>query len=368
MSSRLYITIARDRCSRVVLRGSGFPRPWQPSATLRSLRTSFSPQRRLLADLTKPSKISSHPSASPSLSTTPSPTESLPKKLGKRHSPSLSRAPKVLFANEHSCFFFLTALPERLVIYHAGTGRVLFLAILKLTTIALGVIFCSVLTPAYVSSDKPWWQSLGGMFNLHVKSLRPEHRWFSQERDFGEHVWLAFVMRLALRARLSHSITLPICLPSLFPPPIEKLTCALVALCGLTPLAFVAFTTGPFVTFIHMRVPTTARQSREAFQRFVRTIPPQTPLEITTLSVIAKPRVSYFTAGDLRPAIRRMGLVNYTRDTSVENAMRPWYRFRAVGEFGVHGTNRGVKEGWVWTELIKRLEKRRAAQGVSRTA
>lgn len=54
-----------------------------------------------------------------------------------------------------------TVFPETLVIYHAGTGRVLYLAVLKLTTIVLSAIFCGVLVPAYISDEKPWWECAG---------------------------------------------------------------------------------------------------------------------------------------------------------------------------------------------------------------
>lgn len=54
-----------------------------------------------------------------------------------------------------------TVFPETLVIYHAGTGRVLYLAVLKLTTIVLSAIFCGVLVPAYITDEKPWWECAG---------------------------------------------------------------------------------------------------------------------------------------------------------------------------------------------------------------
>jgi len=40
--------------------------------------------------------------------------------------------------------------PERLCIYHAGTGRVTFLAVLKLSTIFVFAFFGFVVTPTYI--------------------------------------------------------------------------------------------------------------------------------------------------------------------------------------------------------------------------
>ncbi|PQK09891.1 hypothetical protein BB8028_0002g02150 [Beauveria bassiana] len=46
-------------------------------------------------------------------------------------------------------------IPERLLIYHAGTGRTTFLAMLKVTTLFIGAFFCFVAVPSYISADKP---------------------------------------------------------------------------------------------------------------------------------------------------------------------------------------------------------------------
>ena len=43
-----------------------------------------------------------------------------------------------------------------------------------------------------------------------------------------------------------------------------------------------------------------------------------------------------------------MGIVNFQRDTLRENLQRRWWMYRAVGGFNVQGSNRGVKEGWIW--------------------
>lgn len=74
--------------------------------------------------------------------------------------------------------------------------------------------------------------------------------------------------------------------------------------------------------------------------------------------------MSYFTVGDLEPARRRWGIVNFERDTRAENEMRRWWMFRAVGQFNVQGSNRGVKEGWVWDEVRETVKRRAAGKGV----
>ncbi|UNI23150.1 hypothetical protein JDV02_008985 [Purpureocillium takamizusanense] len=149
-----------------------------------------------------------------------------------------------------------------------------------------------------------------------------------------------------------------------------------VALCGILPFAFVAYTTAPFVTHVHIHLPPAARHSRATLARFVAAMPASTRLTLTTMSAIAKPRYSDVRAGDLmRPAAAsgplssppssaagptthqqqqtqqpqqqkkqqqrarrpgtRFGIVNYVRDAAEENAARKWYELRAVDAFYV---------------------------------
>ncbi|UPK97912.1 hypothetical protein LCI18_008847 [Fusarium solani-melongenae] len=192
-------------------------------------------------------------------------------------------------------------LPEKLIIYHAGTGRTTFLAMVKITTLFLGAFFCFIVAPSYIKADKPEWET------------------------------------------------------------------ASVVLCGIIPIFFVAYTTSPFVTHIHIHLPPYARASRTILERFVRALPPSTPLTLTTMSAISKPRYSSIQAGDLSPVRRRFGLVNYVRDTTEENAKRRWYMFRAVGKFYVQDKRqRKVRyekktdkvDGWIWDAIKERIDKR----------
>ncbi|KAI0020742.1 hypothetical protein F4780DRAFT_740642 [Xylariomycetidae sp. FL0641] len=178
------------------------------------------------------------------------------------------------------------AFPERLCVYHAGTGRVTFLACLKVTTLFV-FSFVFVVTP-----------------------FRFEQQGFS-------------------------------------------LGVALAIISSLVPITFVAYTTAPFVAFIHLRLPPVARQSEEALRRFARNIPRDSVLEITTMSFIAKPRLTNVRIADLRPVSRRFGLVNMVRDTAAENARRKWYMYRAVGNFRVEA-NKVPRAPFVW-ESIKQM-------------
>lgn len=200
-----------------------------------------------------------------------------------------------------------------MLIFHAGTARTTFLALIKVTSLLLGAFFIGIVTPTYVRSDKP----------------------------------------------LSDT--------------------AQVIFCGLMPPLFVAFITAPFVTHAHVYLPAQARGSRAHLERFIRSggISPSTSISLTTMSFIAKPRTTTIHAGDLVPAHRRFGIVNYVRrdgsSLEEERQRRKWYMFRPVTNFYVQegrpGQVRKVRyedkkpdrvQWWIWETLKERLAARGA--------
>lgn len=232
----------------------------------------------------------------------------LPKKpISKPNLPAAEQAKqqaKVAAANVGSKHYDIA---ERLLIYHAGTGRITFLAMVKVTTLFLGAFFTFVVVPGYIKAEKPEWETVG------------------------------------------------------------------VALCGVIPLIFVAYTTSPFVTHIYIHLPPAARTSRPVLERFIHSaLPPSTELTLTTMSAIAKPRYSTMQAGHLRPSSRRFGIVNYVRDAEdamAENETRKWYNLRAMSKFGVQEVrtqkkkvkgkkSKDLTEAWIWDALKDKIEKR----------
>src|SRR5688572_24054038 len=140
-------------------------------------------------------------------------------------------------------------------------------------------------------------------------------------------------------------------------------------------MLLIGYTTSPFVTHMHMHLPTAARASRQALERFVLTLPPTTPLTITTMNFIGKPRYSKLQAGHLLPERSRLGLVNYVRDhTDQEAASRKWYNLRAVNKFYVQDdaalkTAKKMRKGkkspvewWIWDAVRERIAKRAATK------
>jgi hypothetical protein len=144
-----------------------------------------------------------------------------------------------------------------------------------------------------------------------------------------------------------------------------------------------------------MHLPPYARYSRTILERFARTAPPNTRLDVTTMSLIGKPRVSSLMLSDLRPATAtaaaglekvvggkkvgwgrsmglrtRLGMVNYLRDTSIVDQKRKWWRFRAVGAFNiqeqpdVRQRDRNLRTAWVWGVVREGIERKGKGLGV----
>ncbi|EPE10068.1 paired amphipathic helix protein [Ophiostoma piceae UAMH 11346] len=232
----------------------------------------------------------------------------------------------------------LREIPERILIFHAGTPRTTFLACLKVTTLFGLAFFTFLVAPAYIAADKP----------------------------------------------LLHTV-------------------AIVA-CGIVPFSVIAYTSSPFVVFIHLRLPAFARHpDPELLRRFVRNIPAGTKLDITTMNLVGRPRVTSVPVGDIVPAHERFRIVNFIdsrQSVLAPPAMAPgarypssriapappvtqrpqtklvafsskfpWIHLRQTTRFGAPAGNnsRGVKDGWVWEELLAVVERRAAQQPQSIT-
>jgi hypothetical protein len=122
-------------------------------------------------------------------------------------------------------------------------------------------------------------------------------------------------------------------------------------------MVFVAYITGPFVTYIHLRLPAYARQSRDMLMRYTKSLPNDASLDITTMNLIGKPRVTRLKVADLHPAKERFGMANYARDTKLINSKLPWYFPPAVRQFGVHSNTSKIMGGEVWNNIAKRISK-----------
>lgn len=64
-------------------------------------------------------------------------------------------------------------IAERLLIYHAGTGRTTFLAMLKVTTLFVGAFFCFIAVPSYIKAEKSVEETAKGKGTRSFTPLTP---------------------------------------------------------------------------------------------------------------------------------------------------------------------------------------------------
>jgi hypothetical protein len=122
-------------------------------------------------------------------------------------------------------------------------------------------------------------------------------------------------------------------------------------------MIFVSYTTAPFVNYVHLRLPQFARISRENVLRYSKSLPRNATLEITTMNIIGKPRVSRVGVADLYPIKRRLSLANYARDTKEKAAKRPWWAMKPVKEFAILGGFGRTREDGVWENVAKSIKR-----------
>ncbi|KAF9875863.1 hypothetical protein CkaCkLH20_06795 [Colletotrichum karsti] len=194
-------------------------------------------------------------------------------------------------------------LPERLLIYQAGTGKIGFVAGLKITTIFVAAVFALVMEPAMLRSD-------------------------TSLTDIGMACKFSPSHPLAIHKHSSHHLDTYLYQR-------QKANLAIPAVCALIPFAYVSYVSAPFVTHVFLRLPPHARQSRAFLERYVRSLPPTAQLEIGTLGLAGRPRATLVAAADLRPDPSRLGLVTHTRDVSALMARKKWYHYRPVSMFGL---------------------------------
>ena len=178
-----------------------------------------------------------------------------------------------------------------------------------------------------------------------------------------------------------------------------------IVICGVVPFAVASYTSSPFVVFIHLRLPAYARHpDRELLRRFVRSPPADTQLDITTMNLVGRPRLTTVAVGDLVPAHKRMGIVNLI-DTQASARLKaaaaagprtsrpaseaslaaapakeksftsitvsskfPFVHLPPTTQFGAPAGNnsRGVQYSWAWNDLLAFIE-RHASQPKKKT-
>ncbi|KAI9788451.1 MAG: hypothetical protein M1816_006887 [Peltula sp. TS41687] len=116
-----------------------------------------------------------------------------------------------------------------------------------------------------------------------------------------------------------------------------------------------SYITRPYVLYMYMYIPHYARRSQEQLTRFIRTLPPETELDITTMHFSGRPRFTRLKVAELIEAKGRIGVANLARLPArrgglpevVEPHRSRWWKWiafkRPVKEFYVAETSRRNK-------------------------
>lgn len=212
------------------------------------------------------------------------------------------------------------AYPERVLIYNAGTGKAVFIGCLKLTTIFLFSFSCLIVAPAfYRAPDYPNWAPAAGQSYIFYLQLA------------GQFCGCQF--------RTNEIIAV---------------------LGGAIPLLFVASTTAPLVFYIHLRPPLFARRSREALMRYSKNIPADARIDLTTMKVSSRQRVTGMRVSELKPMKAWLSVANLVRNppSSTTVSSRAWWMSKPPRQFYV-GTERGrSREKGVWDNILNYIKQR----------
>lgn len=234
--------------------------------------------------------------------------------VSRRHASELQRPTKSgTFLGRHRLgqadLPLASGYPERLLIYHAGTGKTVFVGCLKLTTIFLFSFSCLFVAPSlYYAPDTPNW----------TPALGQSCSFSTREGSVG----LTMVVAIAG---------------------------------GAVPMVFVAYTTTPFVSYVHLRLPIFARRSREQLFRWARNIPSNTEIDLTTIRSFGRPRVSRMQISELQTTSARLGVANLARRPRISETetLRPWWRVKPQGLFYVRNDTTRSRKPSLWQKVLE---------------
>ncbi|KAL4929116.1 uncharacterized protein BDV17DRAFT_291113 [Aspergillus undulatus] len=182
--------------------------------------------------------------------------------------------------------------PEKILIYHGGTGRTLFLGMLRITTIFLFGVSCLVVAPAFMTDEFPSY-------------LGPA-----------------------------------------------------IVIGGSLPMLFVAYTSAPYVNFVHLALPISVRRSREQAVQYAKQLPPTAILYLNTMRFNTIPKVTEVRLGNLIPDKSPIRPVSFRNKNP---SLRPWWRGKSLQQFftaekSKPGKPSGTFHPELWEHVYKQIQ------------
>lgn len=131
------------------------------------------------------------------------------------------------------------------------------------------------------------------------------------------------------------------------------------------PMLFVAFTSAPYVNFVHLALPAFARRSREAAIHYAKDLPPTAILYLNTMRFNTIPRTIQVRVGDLIPDKHAFRPVVFRNTKPVE---RPWWMGKHQTQFytGDHsqpGRQSSAFYPEVWPSIFQRIQGKTSGPG-----
>lgn len=99
---------------------------------------------------------------------------------------------------------------------------------------------------------------------------------------------------------------------------------------GTIPMLFVAYTSAPFVNFVHLALPVFARRSREQAIQYAKNLPPTATLYINTMKFTTIPRQTEVRVGDL---LSDKALLRPVSFRNTNPAPLSWWQGRTLRHF-----------------------------------
>jgi hypothetical protein len=129
-------------------------------------------------------------------------------------------------------------------------------------------------------------------------------------------------------------------------------------------MLFIALTASPWVASVRLKLPATARVSRDALLRFCENPAMSTPIELTTVRMNGFQKTTYTILGELRPVKKSWSIANMERivdkdlqqKRSTYAKLSAWMKeprneFFVGGEEGVRKA--GIPKAWpmIWESI-----------------
>ena len=117
----------------------------------------------------------------------------------------------------------------------------------------------------------------------------------------------------------------------------------------------------PFVTLIHIRLPSHARISKDALSRFVERLPSDTKLGFTTISWYGWPRTTTVLLSELQPTSSWLGIHNIVRKNADSPFKLRFWQKSGQSRFFVGQSSTRSFESTIWDKVSAKIQNKATA-------